>query len=346
MVEVSNQNTVSWQSPSNIALVKYWGKRPVQLPQNASISFTLNNCHSKTTLKWKTKKEANSSIEVYLEDVLTPSFAPKIQKFLNFVSEEYPVLNDYDFTIHTSNTFPHSSGIASSASGMSALALCICSMLKELNFSFDFYPTASRFARLGSGSASRSVYGGLVVWGSHIDYEGSNDETAVPFEGYHYVFNTFNDTILIVHEGQKTVSSTVGHQLLNNHPFEQIRYSEAQKNMGKMKEILIEGDLDKFVDLIEKEALMLHAMMLTSDPSFILMKPETLAIIEKIREDRKQNGGHIAFTLDAGANVHMLFPEKDRIQAEKLIENQLVEYCSNGKYICDKVGNGPALIKC
>jgi diphosphomevalonate decarboxylase len=332
--------SATWQSPSNIALVKYWGKKGFQIPANSSISFTLSDSHTTTDLKWTS--DGKQSISVYLDGVLNESFKPKVVAYFRHISQHYPSLNAFSFEIHTTNTFPHSSGIASSASGMSALALCTCSLLEELDqLEKPFFQEASNLARIGSGSASRSVYGGLAEWGKHPEFEGSSDLFAVPYKQVNPVFHTYQDTILLVHEGQKSVSSSVGHGLLDSHPFSKNRFKIAQENMTKIKSILTSGDLDSFVELIESEALMLHGLMMTSNPSFILMLPNTLAIIQKIQDFRKQNDCHIAFTLDAGANVHMLYPEKDIDKARQLIDNELAALCANGKYICDKVGNGP-----
>ncbi|MBO6516310.1 MAG: diphosphomevalonate decarboxylase [Bacteroidia bacterium] len=345
MTTSTNSGRSKWKSPSNIALVKYWGKKGFQIPSNASLSFTLSNCHTITELEWEASTEL--SVEVFFEGRKNEAFAPKVLSFFEHVSNEHPVLKNYRYKLHTENTFPHSSGIASSASGMSALALCVCSMLVELGGTIpDFFQEASHLARIGSGSASRSVYGGLVEWGIHDDYDGSSDHYAVPYKKAHNVFNNFQDTILIVHEGQKSVSSSIGHGLLNDHPLAERRFDIAQQNMEKLKEILDSGDLDKFVELVEFEALMLHSLMMTSSPSYILMEPNTLAIIQKIRDFRKQNGTHITFTLDAGANVHLLYPEKDIDMAKQLLDNELVGHCVNGKYICDNVGNGPTQLEC
>ena len=339
------KGSVKWQSPSNIALVKYWGKKGFQIPSNASLSFTLSNCHTTTELRWS--EGSHSDISVYLNNELNEDFRPKVAKFFDKVSEYYPVLKTLKYDIHTSNTFPHSSGIASSASGMSALALCTCSLLESIGkLDKPFFEEASNLARIGSGSASRSVYGGLVEWGEHSDYDGSSDTFAIPYEDVNPVFHSYQDTILLVHEGQKSVSSTVGHGLLNNHPFSEQRFAVAQQNMSKLKDILKTGDLKSFTELIESEALMLHGLMMTSTPSFILMLPNTLAIIQKIQAYRKQNDCDIAFTLDAGANVHMLYPEKDIDKAQRLIDTELAALCANGKYICDNVGNGPKKLEC
>ena len=121
-----NEGVVSWQSPSNIALVKYWGKYGEQLPQNPSISFTLSNCNTKTTLRYI--KSNQTSFKVFLDKKREESFEPKISTFFKRIEAYVPFVKDYSFTVETSNSFPHSSGIASSASGMSALALCLMDM--------------------------------------------------------------------------------------------------------------------------------------------------------------------------------------------------------------------------
>lgn len=345
MSDTQRTGRCKWQSPSNIALVKYWGKKGFQIPSNASISFTLDACHTQTQLEWSTTGQRE--IRVFVDGVENEPFKPKIEAFFNHISQRYPILDELAFTIHTHNTFPHSSGIASSASGMSALALCVCTMLQEMGeLNAPFLQEASVLARIGSGSASRSVYGGLAEWGIHTDFPDSSDQYAVPFTDAHEVFHTYQDTILLVHEGQKSVSSTVGHSLLDNHIFGKIRFEAANNNLSEMKKVLMSGDLDTFIKIVEDEALMLHALMMTSSPSFILMQPDTLAIIQKVRAFRKQNNVSVAFTLDAGANVHLLYPKAESDRVLTFIKSDLVGHCANGKYICDSVGHGPTQLEC
>lgn len=168
---------VTWKAPSNIALVKYWGKKPVQLPANPSISFTLDNCATTTSLSFtKKEKEDAISFDLFFEGKPKEDFKPKIQTFLERIEKYVPFVNEYHFTIETSNSFPHSSGIASSASGMAALSLCLMDVEKQLNPDLDealFYQKASYLARLGSGSACRSIKGHLVQWGAHANIPNS-----------------------------------------------------------------------------------------------------------------------------------------------------------------------------
>ena len=340
-----DEGSFTWSSPSNIALVKYWGKREHQLPENPSISFTLDNC--KTTTKLSFSKKVNKdgfSFDVFLDGEQKDDFKPKIETFFKRVEAYLPFLKAYHFKIETSNTFPHSSGIASSASGMSALALCLMSIEKELDSEIskdDFNKKASFLARLGSGSACRSLEGDLVVWGSHNGIKGSSDLFGLKYPyKVHENFKNYQDTILLVDKGEKQVSSTVGHNLMHNHPFALERFKQANENLGDLVSILKNGDLNKFVALVESEALTLHAMMMTSMPYFILMKPNTLEIINKIWNFRKDTSSKVCFTLDAGANVHVLYPENETADVMEFIKNELVAYCQNGQYICDQIGLG------
>ena len=107
-----------------------------------------------------------------------------------------------------------------------------------------------------------------------------------------------------------------------------------------MKSVLKEGDLDNFIKIVESEALTLHAMMMTSMPYFILMKPNTLEIINRIWKFRTDTGLPVCFTLDAGANVHVLYPENVSVKILEFIKSELVGYCQNNQYICDRIGMG------
>ena len=338
---------VTWKSPSNIALVKYWGKKENQIPANPSVSFTLKNCKTITKMEFQKKPEPSATFdfELYFEGKRKEDFKPKIQQFFKRIEQYAPFLKDYKFIIHTENSFPHSSGIASSASGMSALALCVMSLEKELNPEVIndefFYKKASFLARLGSGSACRSLEGELIEWGEHQNIPESSDLFGIkyPFE-IDEVFKSFQDTILLVDKGQKQVSSSVGHNLMHGHPFAEERFAQAHSNLDKLKQIFASGNLEEFIAIVESEALTLHAMMMSSNPYFILMKPNTLQIINKIWEFRESTKTPICFTLDAGANVHLLYPEMHKEKVLEFIKNELVAYCEKGQYICDQVGKG------
>lgn len=335
----------TFESPSNIALVKYWGKKENQIPANPSISFTLNNCKTITSVVFEAKKNHDSfSFDLLFEGKPKEEFKPKIQKFLERIEIYMPFLKHYHFIISTQNTFPHSSGIASSASGMAALAMNFMALEKLLypQMSDEFFnQKASFLARLGSGSACRSINGSVVVWGKNANIKQSSDLYGVAFDGaLHLNFKNYQDTILLVDKGEKQVSSTLGHDLMLDHPYAERRFEQAHENLSKIKTVLINGDVNEFIKIVESEALTLHAMMMTSMPYFILMKPNTLEIINKIWKFRNTTNISVCFTLDAGANVHVLYAEKDKEKVMQFITGELVAYCENGQYICDQVGFG------
>ena len=337
---ISSQ-TVAESCPSNIALIKYWGKYENQIPANPSISYTLNHCRTNTTMEFLAGEDF--SVQTFLAGNEEQKFAEKIEKYFKNIEQYLPWILKGKYVIRTENTFPHSSGIASSASGFGAIAKCL--MQLDAVFSGntseeELLKKASFLARLGSGSACRSLYNGLVVWGNTKEVEGSSDLYAVqyPNDEIHPVFKNFNDWVLLIHEGEKSVSSTVGHGLMKTNPYAERRFQEAHENFAKLKNILKIGDLEGFIKLTEHEALTLHAMMMMSDPAFILMKTGTLEVINKIWDFRRITGLPLFFTLDAGANVHLLFPndiESDKIKI--FIQQELLPFTQKGGVVKDEM---------
>ena len=343
---LKEEGVVTYSSPSNIALVKYWGKRENQIPANPSISFTLAACATKTKVHFKKREGSNGefSFDFLFEGQEKEEFKPKINTFLKRIQVYLPFLKDYHFVINTSNTFPHSSGIASSASGMSALALCFMEMERSFvkNMTVEYFNRKVSFlSRLGSGSACRSIEGPLVQWGESKVIKGSSNFYGIKYPyDVHPIFKNYHDTILLVDKGEKQVSSTVGHELMHGHPYAVNRFAQADTNLGKLKTVFSNGNLVDFISIVESEALTLHAMMMTSNPYFILMKPNTLSIINSIWKFREQSKTHVCFTLDAGANVHVLYPEGEKNIVFPFIKEKLVPFCQNGQYICDRIGLG------
>ena len=334
-----SSETVSESCPSNIALIKYWGKYKDQIPANPSISFTLNHCKTITQMEFVAHEDF--SVQTFLSGNEEKQFAEKIEKYFKNIEQYLPWILKGKYIITTENTFPHSSGIASSASGFGAIAKCLMNL--DQQFSQVLSPEqsvkkASFLARLGSGSACRSLYNGLVVWGKSDEVVGSSDLYATQYsdDEVHSVFKDFNDWVLLIHEGQKSVSSTVGHGLMNTNPYAERRFREAHENFAKLKTILSSGDMDGFIKLVEHEALTLHAMMMMSEPAFILMQTGTLQVINKIWDFRKITGLALFFTLDAGANVHLLFQndiDNDRIT--DFIQTELIPFTQKGGVVKD-----------
>jgi diphosphomevalonate decarboxylase len=330
-----------WQSPSNIALVKYWGKLPGQRPMNPSLSMTLSRSVTQTTVTAGSGKSAGRIASV--NGLPGHPFTAKLQHVLDVFLSSTPALSEHTFTVETANTFPHSTGIASSASGLSAFALCLLDIASQASETIQepmaFARTASTLARLGSGSACRSVYGGYTVWGKTSLIAGSSDELALPLiDRVHPSLDDLHDAILVVSAAPKEVSSTTGHGAMDSHPFRPGRILLANEHLSRILDALQDGDVDELAQVTEAEALALHALIMTSGTW--LMKPATLTIMGKIREAR-QSGMPVWFTLDAGANVHMLYPSGNKEAVEDFIRSELAAFCENGRIIYDQCGTGP-----
>ena len=342
---------VGWTSPSNIALVKYWGKRPVQLPSNPSISFTLEKSNSAMKISAWPSHSKSLSVDFYFEGELNEKFKVKIVKFLETEMERFPWLLDYHLDIHSENTFPHSSGIASSASSMSALNLCMMSLDEKITghkfTKEDFLKEASDLSRKASGSAGRSVYPFLASWGESDAIRESSNYFATPVDRkeIHEDFQSYCDAILIVDAGEKSVSSRAGHALMDNHPFAEERFKRANHNLSRLLQAMKSGAMNTFIEVVEEEALMLHALMMTSTPSYILLKPTSLLLIEKIRDFRAKTSIPVCFTIDAGPNIHLLYPDKFKTQVEAWLLSDVVNSNIVQTIIYDRVGNGPVEIK-
>jgi diphosphomevalonate decarboxylase len=343
--------TIAWRSPSNIALIKYWGKKGFQISSNPSISMTLSDSYTETLVKYRPSQNPGKiSFDFFFEGEKKPQFGQKISTFLEAISDIFPFLKNFHLEIHSSNTFPHSAGIASSASAMSALALCLCSMEQQIagdiNENDDFFQKASNIARIGSGSASRSIYGGFVTWGKIDSLPETSDFYASPLKtSINPIFQNLRDTILIINKKEKAVSSRAGHGLMENHPFAEARITQAYQNLDELSVFLTNGDFDGFVKIVENEALTLHALMMASNPGYLLLQSGTLNVIRKISNFRKQTRTNIVFTLDAGPNVHLLYPERETKTVKDFIKNELLTDCDENKIIDDKLGEGPKKLK-
>lgn len=342
---VLKEGKTSWKSPSNIAIVKYWGKRPGQIPANASLSVTLKKALTKTNIDFNYDKGRNDLDLTFLfEGAPQKVFAKRIEKYLESLDLFFPWLKHCELKVSSENTFPHSSGIASSASAMSALALGLCDIeaqLFDLEQADDFFRKASFIARLGSGSASRSLYGDMAVWGFSTCLETSSDEYAVPVPKIHPDLKGLKDSILIIESEKKKVSSSVGHGLMKVNPYARLRFEVAEENMRSLCSIVGRGEVDDFIELMEMEALSLHAMMMTSGAGYFLMRPNTVAAIEKIREFREETRAKVGFTIDAGANLHVIYTPDDEKKVTPFIEQDLKKFCEDGTIIHDEMGTGP-----
>jgi diphosphomevalonate decarboxylase len=320
---LSPRGEITWSAPSNLALVKYWGKDGLS-PMNPSISFVLKNSVAVTRLKWQKGK---GKFSFFLNNEKHPPFYPKIEQLLDRLKKEgLGELSKMDLQIYSKNTFPHSVGIASSAAGICSVTLAILSMF--LRPCDKFWRKASLLAGLGSGSAARSVYPGYAVW---------RGGSARPIK-VGPIFSDLQDAILVVSSVPKDSSSSYGHGLMKRHPFRNARIKWARQNLTKLRRILQGDDFGPFASVVEQEALILQALMMTSVPPLLYLKANSLAIIEIIRSSMKKCA--VTYTMDAGANIHLLYPKSVNISPIINKIDHLVE-----QIIYDEVGHGPQLLR-
>jgi diphosphomevalonate decarboxylase len=318
----------SWIAPSNIALVKYWGKSGNQIPINSSLSMSLTYCHTQTSI------EICSSDKLGLDFTFAgernDKFKQKIKHYLSAISNELTWINSTHFNINSINSFPHSAGIASSASFFASLAIGLVDLNNQLGFSHSIDKAfASHLARLGSGSAARSIGGGMQLW--------RQDAKSAQTVSYSDYFKDLADYVFVIDESEKKVSSSLGHQLMQEHCYKHARIKQAEANLSKLLSVLQGDDFFKFQEIVENEALSLHALMMSSRPGYILMQPNTLKMINLIQEYRLDNTARVCFTLDAGANLHLVFKKSDLSLYTDLI-TELTSLCHF--VIKDEIGQG------
>lgn len=144
----------------------------------------------------------------------------------------------------------------------------------------------------------------------------------------------------------KKVSSSTGHRLMENHPYAATRYANANQNLKLLVEALRdESKIELFISVCESEALQLHALMMGGASPYILIEPNTISIMKEVWRYREETGIPVCFTLDAGPNVHILFPAGYRDAVVSWVNHDLIKYCSGGKYILDHVGAGPVPVR-
>jgi diphosphomevalonate decarboxylase len=340
---------VRWCSPSNIAIIKYWGKHGRQLPVNPSISLTLKKSFTDLDFNVYEKNSDNKTIDFkfYFNELRNEKFEQRIWQYFDSIKEEVPFLTQYRFEIQSENSFPHSSGIASSASSMSALALSLVSFAENTGMPLPMPESqfASYLSRHASGSACRSVFGGWTIWGKLDNVSGSSDEYAINFPfAIHPRFQSLQDLVLITSSTPKKVSSSEGHYKMITHPYNEARKIQACKHAIELVDILKEGNFEEFARIAESEALSLHALMLSSEPGYFLVNSRTLQIIEEIRSFREETGVQLCFTLDAGPNVHLLYPLEEKEKVMDFLKEELLMLCESGRWLDDGAGNGPVRI--
>lgn len=289
------------QAPANIAFIKYWGRRDnvLRLPANNSLSVNLSSLVTTTTVEFLS--EAGED-EVTLDgQAASPKAAARIQAFLDVVRQRAEFSGRA--VVSSENSFPHGVGLASSASGFAALTLAATQALglplteKEL----------SQLARLGSGSACRSIPDGFVEWQTAASNEESYAISLYPPDYWEIV-----DVIAIVDQTEKSLSSSEGHEAAPHSPFYQARLEKfLPEQYAKILRALDERDFSAFGTVMEEEAINFHAIIMTAQPSVLYWNGATMNILHQVRAWRRA-GLEAYFTIDAGPNVHVFCEKKNQ----------------------------------
>lgn len=207
------------------------------------------------------------------------------------------------------NNFPTGAGIASSAAAFAALAVA-ATKAAGLEWS---EAQISRLARLGSGSASRSIPAGFVEWQMGTGDEDCFAVSIAPPEHW-----ALADCVAIVAAGHKATGSTEGHALAPSSPLQAARVTDAPRRLEICRRAILERDFATFANIIELDSDMMHAVMMTSQPALFYWKPATLAVMETVRSWRA-DGLPVAYTIDAGPNVHVICPQTEMTQVAALL---------------------------
>ena len=284
---------------SNIAFIKYWGNQDdaLRLPVNPSISMNLDSLYTDTTVIWEDTLETDTLI---LNSAIASDKAlERVSKHLNHLRERLGIHSAA--RVESVNNFPMGAGIASSASAFAALTLAAVTAA-EVDLSER---ELSTLARLGSGSASRSIPSGFVEWHTGNTHEESFAETVVPPDYWDLV-----DVIAVVSDEHKHTTSQAGHPTAKTSDLQNARVAGASERLRICKQAILDRDFSSFAEVVELDSNLMHAVMMTSKPPLFYWKPATLTIMELVRNWRKE-GLDVCYTLDAGPNVHCICVSKD-----------------------------------
>ena len=324
-----NASKATVEAPSNIALIKYWGAKDIDraIPAAPSLSMTLRTCCTRTTVAFREGETGDDTVFV-ADDAGTlhpadDAFAAPVVRHLGRLRDAFDRRGT--FRVATRNHFPSAAGIASSASGFAALTMAATRAL-----GLDLGPSAlSVWARRsGSGSAARSVFGGYVGWPRGDDAAA---EPVLPHTHW-----DLRDVIAVVDATPKAVSSREGHRRAPSSPFFETRLDHLSDRLDVVRDALEARDLGTLGEAVEREAVELHLIAMSSRPPIFYWTPATLAVLEAVRTLRTSGVAAYA-TMDAGANVHVLCAASDEPEVARRLESM----SEVQQVLRDGVGAGP-----
>lgn len=318
-------NKITIRASSDIALVKYWGKKDevLRLPENGSISLILSGLDTVTTVEFSEKLTQD---EVMIQGECEEGEVGRVVKHLDRIRD---IGNKKIFAkVVSQNTFPKGTGLSSSGSGFAALTIAATKAIGlDLN-----ERQMSILARQGSGTACRCVCGGVVEWKDGDNSDTSYSETIFPANYF-----DIRDVVVVVDESKKLIPSTQGHALATTSPFYQVRLGHIKEKLEQVRASIAQKDFDKLGVLVENEALEFHSILLTSQPAMVAWYPGSIEVMLAVQAMRR-DGIRAYFTINTGFNVHVLtLPEFEDSVKDKLSLLPLVK-----KTISTKVGEKPS----
>lgn len=322
-----SERKATCRAGSNIAFIKYWGvadgAEDLNIPLNNSISMTLADAHTTTTVAWDDSGcLPEDTVVIDGEQLVGPSAGRTVAhldrlRALAGVTDRACVVSN--------NNFPMASGIASSASGFAALTVAGAA---ALGLRLDA-TRLSAVARQGSGSASRSLFGGFVEWergwggGGESEEERGEESLLDSWSVAHQLHSedhwALRDVIAIVSTGAKRVSSSSGHRLAATSPLNAARTRCVGTWLETVRQAIAERDIGLLGPVLELDALAMHGVMMTSSPSLLYWQPGTLEVLQAVRSWREDEGVPVYFTIDAGPNVHLICEALTAAEVERRV---------------------------
>lgn len=298
---------VTARAHPNIAFIKYWGNRDdsLRLPANSSISMNLDGLYTETTVHWG----ENTDSLVLNGKEETGKALERVSFHLDQLRQRLGIASGAH--VESSNNFPTGAGIASSASAFAALTVAAAGAAGATLSEREL----SALARLGSGSASRSVPSGFVEWYAADNHEDSYAESVAAPEHWDLV-----DVIAVVSAEHKATTSQAGHPTAKTSDLQAARVAGAQARLDRVRQAILDCDFATFAEIVELDSNLMHAVMMTSRPALFYWQPSSLAIMEAIRNLRN-DGLAVCYTLDAGPNVHCISIRKDADAVSTALKN-------------------------
>lgn len=283
---------------SNIAFVKYWGRKDeiLRLPSNGSISMNLSNLYTTTTVEFVSSLKED---DIVVNGIKNSEINERISRHLDRIRK---IAHQKLYAkVVSQNSFAASAGMASSASGFAALTVA---GLNAIGVTLSEKDT-SILARQGSGSACRSIPDGFVEW-----LDGDTSDESYAYKLFDPIYWDICDIVAVISKEKKDISTSVGQQSAQTSIFFQTRLQHIAEKIKECKKLIKDKKFDEFGKLIEMEALELHSIMFTSWPSLIYLEPTSLSVIKTVKKLRGE-GISAYYTIDAGPNIHVICLKKD-----------------------------------